>query len=175
MDIRIGKLRLHSLGNMIIEKKKNALKDYPSMQIFIYSKSWTEGSRITKKAVVVLSGCADFEEVKSLLQMCSSICSLEKIVSDDSTAGLRKGRGEASDALLFPLKAEPGGGVGGGQVSNSGQWVEEHSWDSLWNTQWAELPCGGQRPHCLSLPCGATLRATCCSPPSLRLPGQNHC
>lgn len=39
MDIRIGKLRLHSLGNMITEKKKNALKDYPSMQIFIFQRA----------------------------------------------------------------------------------------------------------------------------------------
>lgn len=28
-----------SLGNMITKKKKNALKDYPIMQIFTYGKS----------------------------------------------------------------------------------------------------------------------------------------
>ena len=108
-----------------------------------------------------LSGCVNLEELKSLLQMCSSICSLEKAVWEIA-AGLRKGREDALHALLVPLKAEPG--TVWGQVCNSGREQRSTPQTQSGALQWSELPYGGQRPRCLSLMCGATLK-----PPTTRL------
>lgn len=104
--------------------------------------------------------------------MCSSICCLEK-AAWEIAAGPRKGREDALGALLVPLEAEPG--TVWGQVRNSGQGAEECSSDPVWNSSVIWAPLWGQRPHCLSLTCGATLK-----PPTTLLhpwdcQAMNHC
>ena len=109
-----------------------------------------------------LSGCVDLEELKSLLQMCSSICSLEKAVRE-TAAGLRKGREDALHALLVPLKAEPGLQLRSGAEEHSSDpvWSSSVIWAPLWRTE-APLPLPDVRGH---------PKASHHSSPSLRLPG----
>ena len=111
-----------------------------------------------------LSGCVNLEELKSLLQMCSSICSLEKAVWEIA-AGLRKGREDTLHALLVPLKAEPG--TVWGQVCNSGREQRSTPQTQSGALQWSELPYA-----LLPLPdVRGHPKASHHSSPSLRLPG----
>lgn len=70
------KLRLRSLGNTITRKKKNVLKDYPVMQIFTYWKSWTKGSTITKKAIVIYPVVTTAWRIWSLPGGCAGLSAL---------------------------------------------------------------------------------------------------